>query len=113
MTKPGMIGIVGKISGAMSKPGIGSPRLRCLVIALLLFSTLVSGAAAPPKAECTRMVFEGDVSAGGSWTVPVGEGWVFRVLPIPPLQAAYSGWDLVMDRQPPTGFPDAVLLATM
>jgi hypothetical protein len=34
-------------------------------------------------------------------------------LPIHPLQAAYSGWDLVVDREPPAGFPDALLLATM
>jgi hypothetical protein len=96
----------------MSKPGIESSRLRCLV-ALLMFSTWVSWATTLPKAVCTRMVFEGEVSAGGDWTVSLGEGWVFRVLPIPPLQAGYSGWDLVVDRQPPAGFPDALLLATM
>jgi hypothetical protein len=87
-------------------------------MALLVFSALVSGAATPPKAACTRVVFEGEVSAGGYWTVLLGEGWAFRVLPIqvlpiPPLEAAYSGWDLVVDRQPPAGFPDALLLATM
>jgi hypothetical protein len=92
--------------------------MRCIEMALLVFSTLVSGAATLPKAVCTRVVFEGEVSAGGSWTVPLGEGWAFRVLPIqvlpiPPLQAAYSGWDLVVDRLPPAGFPDALLLATM
>jgi hypothetical protein len=82
-------------------------------MALLVFSTLVSAAATPPKAACTRVVFEGEVSVSGDWTVPLGEGWVFRVVPIPPLQAAYSGWDLVVDRRPPAGFPDALLLATM
>ncbi len=97
----------------MSKPGIESPRLRCLRIALLMLPALVSGAATPPKAACTRVVFQGEVSAGGYWTVSLGEGWVFRVLPVPPLQAAYSGWDLVVDRQPPAGFPDALLLATL
>ena len=97
----------------MSIPGIESPRLTCLGMALLVFSTLASGAAHPPKAACTRVVFEGEVSAGGYWTGPRGEGWVFRVVPIPPLQAAYSGWDLVVDRQPPEGFPDALLLATL
>jgi hypothetical protein len=85
---------------------------------LLLFSTVVSGAATPPRAACTRVVFEGEVSAGGDWAVSLGEGWAFRVLPIqvlpiPPLKAAYSGWDLVVDRRPPAGFPDALLLATM
>lgn len=105
--------MVGKTRVAMSKPGIESPRLRCLEIALLLFSSLVSGAATPPKAVCTRVVFDGEVSAGGYWTVSLGEGWAFRVVPIPPLQASDSGWDLVVDRQPPAGFPDALLLATM
>ena len=28
-------------------------------------------------------------------------------------QAAYSGWDLVVDREPAAGFPDALLLATL
>jgi hypothetical protein len=97
----------------MTKPGIESPRLRCFAIAWLVFSTLASGAATPPKAGCRRVVFEGEVSAGGFWTVALGEGWVFRVVPIPPLRAAYSGWDLVVDRQLPAGFPDALLLATM
>jgi len=97
----------------MIAPGIESRRLRCLEVALLVFSTLVSGAATPPQAVCTRIVFEGEVSAGGYWSVPLGEGWVFRVLPIPPFQASYSGWDLAVDRQPPAGFPDALLLATM
>ncbi len=97
----------------MTKPGIKSPRLRRFAIAWLLFSTLASGAATLPKSGCTRMVFEGEVSAGEYWTVALGEGWVFRVVPIPPLRAAYSGWDLVVDRQPPAGYPDALLLATM
>jgi hypothetical protein len=100
-------------SEAMTKPGIEWPRLRWFGIALLVFSTLASWAATPRKAACMRVVFEAEVSAGGYWTIPLGEGWVFRVVPIPPLQAAYSGWDLVVDRQSPEGFPDALLLATM
>jgi hypothetical protein len=105
--------MIGKTSDAMTKPGIEWPRLRWFGIALLVFSTLASGAATPPKAACMRVVFEAEVTAGGYWTIPLGEGWVFRVVPITPLQAAYSGWDLVVDRQPPAGFPDALLLATM
>lgn len=38
----------------------------------------------------------------------LGQGWTFRVLPV----AGYSGWDLVVDRDPPAGYPDALLLAT-
>ena len=46
--------------------------------------------------------------AGREWRAPIGQGWVFRVLPI----QGYSGWDLVVDRDPPAGYPDALLLAT-
>lgn len=97
----------------MGKPKIESRWLRCLEVLLLVFSSLAGEAATPPKAACTRVVFEGQASAGGYWTVPLGQGWVFRILPITPLQAAYSGWDLVVDREPAAGFPDALLLATM
>jgi hypothetical protein len=58
------------------------------------------------------VVFDGEVSAGGYWAAPLGQGWVFRILPISPFQASYTGWDLV-DRQPAAGFPDALLIATM
>jgi hypothetical protein len=78
-----------------------------------MFSTWVCGATTLPKAVCTRIVFEGEVNTGVDWTVSLGEAWVFRVLPIPPLPAGYSGWDLVVDRHPPAGFPDALLLAPM
>ena len=33
-------------------------------------------------------------------------------MPVPALDAAYSGWDMVVDRIPPAGFPDALYLAT-
>ena len=62
------------------------------------------------------MELRGEVRAGQEWTAPIGQGWVFRVLPIQPAQdpngVKYSGWDLVVDREQPTGFPDALLLAT-
>ena len=105
--------MLGKTSSAMNKSGIELPRWSRLEIVLVLFSTLASGATTPPKLACASVAFEGEVSAGASWAVPLGGGWAFRVVPIPPLQAAYSGWDLVMDRLPPAGFPDALLLATM
>jgi hypothetical protein len=54
----------------------------------------------------------GEVNAGQGWKQGFGEGWVFRLLPIEPGKAGYSGWDLVVDRDPPAGFPDALLLAT-
>lgn len=43
----------------------------------------------------------------------LGEGWIVRILPIAPSQAGYSVWDLVVDREQPADFPDALSLATM
>jgi len=57
-------------------------------------------------------VLAGEVGAGNAWQAALGEGWVFRVLPIPAGMKAYSGWDLVVDRAQPAGYPDALLLAT-
>jgi hypothetical protein len=56
---------------------------------------------------------QGDVRAGQEWRTPLGQGWVFRVVPISPSQAGYNGWDLAVDRDPPAGYPDALLLATL
>jgi hypothetical protein len=56
---------------------------------------------------------QGEVSTGQEWKSTLGQGWTFRVLPIAPLAAGYSGWDLVVDRDPPAGYPDALLLATL
>jgi len=61
---------------------------------------------------CQKVVLEGAASAGQEWKAALGQGWVFRVLPIQPGQAGYSGWDLVVDREQPAGFPDALLVAT-
>lgn len=52
------------------------------------------------------------MSAGQAWSAPIGEGWIFHVLPIEPHRRTYSGWDLVVDRNPGAGFPDALFLAT-
>jgi hypothetical protein len=68
-------------------------------------------AAAQPKG-CQKVVLEGEATAGQEWRAAFGEGWVFRVLPIAPGKAGYSGWDLVVDREEPAGFPDALLVAT-
>lgn len=69
-------------------------------------------AGAPQPAGCKKIVMTGEVSAGQEWKTAIGEGWIFRVMPIQPVNAGYSGWDLVMDREQPAGFPDALLLAT-
>lgn len=66
---------------------------------------------APPT--CRKIVLTGEVSAGSEWKASLGEGWAFRVLPIPRDKATdgVGGWDLVIDREDPAGFPDALLVA--
>jgi len=61
---------------------------------------------------CRQITLQGEVSAATEWRAPIGEGWVIRLVPIPPLQAGYTGWDIVVDRERPAGFPDALYLAT-
>ena len=61
---------------------------------------------------CRQLTLQGEVSAAREWKAPIGEGWVIRLVPIPSLQAGYTGWDLVVDRERPAGFPDALYLAT-
>ena len=97
----------------MSDGWVRGRRGQCLVFAGLVLVSSLSQAGTPPKAVCARVTIVGQVSAGGEWSTKLGEGWVIRVLPIAPSQAGYSGWDLVMDRDQPAGFPDALLLATM
>jgi len=69
-------------------------------------------AGAPHPAICAKIVMTGEVRAGQEWKTAIGEGWVFRVMPIQPVNAGYSGWDLVIDRERSAGFPDALLLAS-
>ena len=71
-----------------------------------------SHAGPPNQANCQKVVLLGEVSAGHEWKARIGEGWVFRVIPIQPGQANYSGWDLVADSEQAAGYPDALLLAT-
>lgn len=72
-----------------------------------------SAAEAPASGTCRKIVLTGEVSAGHEWKASFGEGWVFRLLPIPRDKAAdgVGGWDLVVDREDPAGFPDALLVA--
>jgi hypothetical protein len=85
---------------------------------VLLIAAWVIGIGTPgsmfgaPVPSCEKVIFAGEVNAGEEWKGSLGEGWVFRVIPIDPGQAAYSGWDLVVDRDEGAGFPDALLLAT-
>ena len=84
---------------------------------VLMAMVAAAMASTPGKTACEKVVMQGEVTAGQEWRAPIGEGWVFRVLPIDtgkpePEKAGYSGWDLVVDREQPAGFPDGLLLAT-
>ena len=92
--------------------------MRCFfVLGIVATIAAVRSQAGPPHAaSCQRVVLAGEVSEGEEWRAAFGQGWVFRVLPIVPgksgAEASYSGWDLVVDREEPAGFPDALLVAT-
>ena len=86
-------------------------------VAWTIVALAASLASATDARSCQKIVLTGEVSAGREWKAAFGEGWAFRVLPIDsgktgPGQPIYSGWDLVVDRELPAGFPDALLLAT-
>jgi hypothetical protein len=57
---------------------------------------------------------------GQEWNALIGDGWIFRILPIDtPVNSParsdaqrYTGWDLVIDREQGGGYPDALLLGT-
>jgi len=81
----------------------------CAIGALL--GLAVGSSSAATAQGCQKLVLLGEVQAGQEWRADFGQGWVFRMLPIQPVQA-FSGWDLVVDRAQPAGYPDALLLAT-
>jgi len=92
-------------------------RAALLSTALMVAASLGALAATPPKASCQKVELAGEVEAGREWKAALGQGWVFRVIPVdagktPRGVDPYSGWDLVVDREQPAGFPDALLLAT-
>jgi hypothetical protein len=82
------------------------------VVAVVLFQCISASAHALAAKSCARLVLEGEVTAGHEWKTALGQGWVFRIVPVPPMQAGYTGWGLVVDRAQPAGFPDALYLAT-
>jgi hypothetical protein len=84
----------------------------CMAIGVLAMAATGSQAGAPHPSSCRKVVLTGEVGPGQQWRAAFGQGWVFRVLPIQPGQAGYSGWDLVVDREQPAGYPDALLVAT-
>jgi hypothetical protein len=72
----------------------------------------LAAACAGQTRGCVKVELKGEVSAGQEWRAELGEGWVFRLVPIAADEKGYTGWDLVVDRDKPAGFPDALLLAT-
>ena len=86
-------------------------RSACTIAAAITSWGCVMAHAAAPQ-SCTKLVLESEVTAGHEWKAPIGQDWVFRIVPVPPGQAGYSGWDLVVDHAEPAGFPDALYLAT-
>jgi hypothetical protein len=100
--------------GAMSH-GVVRPSKPACAVALMVLSQAIpmSRGATPPQHACQQVTIGGEVSAGQEWKAALGQGWVFRIVPIAASQAGYSGWDLVVDREPPAGYPDALLVATL
>jgi hypothetical protein len=91
----------------MNRTSIARGKSICLALAFAGMASIASRAA-----TCNMIVLTGQAAAGEQWSQPIGEGWVFRVLPVPPGKEGYTGWDLVVDRDPPAGYPDALLVAT-
>ena len=85
--------------------------LHASIPSLLIWMGCAFLAAAPPQ-QCNRIVMQGEVGTGHTWSQPIGEGWVFKLLPIKAAENDYSGWDMAVDRTHGLGYPDALLLAT-
>jgi hypothetical protein len=84
--------------------------LAVIGLGILLPAAVFAGAARGPV--CSKISLAGEVQAGQEWKAEFGEGWVFRLVPVQRGTAGYSGWDLVVDRDPSAGYPDALLVAT-
>jgi hypothetical protein len=84
----------------------------CASLPLALLTALLAVQPVCAAPACSKVVLEGAAGATDEWKASIGEGWIFRIVPVPSLQAGYTGWDLVVDRQQPAGFPDALYLAT-
>lgn len=84
----------------------------CAAACVLIVLAAGRSASHASARTCRVLEIDGEVQAGKEWRASIGEGWVFRVLPVQPGSGSSSGWDLVVDREPPAGYPDALLLAT-
>ena len=64
-----------------------------------------------PARACGKVVLTGEVNGGQEWKAAIGEGWVFRLVPIRAgVPAAAGTWWWIASRG--AGYPDALLLAT-
>jgi len=89
-------------------------RVALVTVAILAGVPRADAAETSAPQTCVQVVLAGEVSAGKQWQAGFGEGWVMRLLPIPAAKTSkgVGGWDLVIDRAEPAGYPDALLLAT-
>ena len=106
------------------RDGLGLGVARKTLLLLLLMVPLVAIPAprrlavtrAPEPASgaggCQKIQLSGEVKAGESWSASIGQGWIFRVLPIAPSGRGYTGWDLVVGPPADSDYPDALLLGT-
>jgi hypothetical protein len=66
---------------------------------------------------CLAIQLDGEADTTREWSALIGEGWLFRVVPVSSYGTSksaqgYSGWDLVVSRADDLSYPDALLLAT-
>jgi hypothetical protein len=90
--------------------GLASKAMNWILVCVWVAGTTLARAQAP--ATCRILTLKGEAAAVQSWSAPIGQGWVFRLVPIQPGAKQYSGWDLVVDLEKPAGFPDALLVAS-
>lgn len=102
------------MAGRLSKTKIQAAVLALLAMCAGSATERLSAAQDSAPLTCEKLVLNGEVSAGHEWRAAIGEGWALRVVPIPKdkTAAGIDGWDLVVDREDPAGYPDAVLMAT-
>ncbi len=86
--------------------------VRSILPSIAFVALTIQGADIALAASCRQVIFTGEVTAGNVWQAPIGQGWKIALQPIQPGPAGYSGWDLMVDREMSTGYPDALLLAT-
>ena len=103
--------------GSMKNAQFRDLACRLLMMWVVGMAPAICAASTLQPSVCEKVILQGEVTAGQEWKAPIGEGWVFHVMPIDtgkPVseKSSNSGWDLVVDREQAAGFPDALLLAT-